>query len=873
LILDWLGREGGYLLSWWLLVTMAGAAALPLVVRLLGGLPDKGVLLARATGLLLVGFVFWLLGSFGFLQNTAGGILIAWVIVLCVSLSVYFTRREDVDWRAWWHRHRVGILAGEALFIVLLFGWAIVRAHNPDTSSTEKPMDLMFMSSIMRSESFPPNDGWMAGYAISYYYFGYLIAAMLGTLSGLSSTLTFSLMIVLTVAMTGQAAYAVGYNLVKASQRNETIDTDDVRTRSSVSLPTDEKRKQKSQSLLASFSPILVGLLAAFFVVFAGNFQAPLIEVPYQARLAPEWYLSFWDTQERDEYPERAAARANGVDESVPVTLTPNDILNPANSGGLWLWWFRASRVVQDRDLNGDPIGIQPIDEFPQFSFLLADSHPHVMALPYVLLCIGLALNVLLRGRAPDTTEIVFYALCLGGLIFLNTWDGPIYMTLLVGAEALRRLQAGGALARRDWLALVVLGIKIVVLALVFYLPFLIGFRSQAGGILPNWIHPTLFRQYFLVFGPFVLILAPFLIIETLRAGRGMNWSAGLWTAAAALLGLLMLMALFSLIGALLGAAPTGWQDNIGGMLLRRLSHGVLSVMLLAGIAVVVGRLWGRSGNVSTDAQLRVPTPLYNAATGFALLLIGAGLALTLVPDYLYLRDVFGVRINTVFKFYYQGWVVFSLASAYAVYSVFSRLEGRVAVVPRVAFGVLTAAALVLASVYPILAIYNRSLQEPQRLVTLQPAPLSLDGGANFVASDPQDNDYYAIECLSNLVQGDDVVIVEAVEGSYNPNYGRVAALTGLPVLFNWPGHQSQWRGPTFAQIAGSRQADIASLYTSEQWDTVQFIIDRYGIDYIFFGSTERNKYSPAAETKFRDRFASVCDFGDSRFYVTGVQD
>lgn len=56
-------------------------------------------------------------------------------------------------------------------------------------------------------------------------------------------------------------------------------------------------------------------------------------------------------------------------------------------------------------------------------------------------------------------------------------------------------------------------------------------------------------------------------------------------------------------------------------------------------------------------------------ATAFTLLLIGAGAVLTLAPDFVYLRDNFGVRINTVFKLYYQGWLLFSLASAFAVWS------------------------------------------------------------------------------------------------------------------------------------------------------------------------------------------------------------
>ena len=50
LLLDWLSREGHILVAWWLWITLAGAAAFPLCLRLFGGLPDKGYTLARAPG-------------------------------------------------------------------------------------------------------------------------------------------------------------------------------------------------------------------------------------------------------------------------------------------------------------------------------------------------------------------------------------------------------------------------------------------------------------------------------------------------------------------------------------------------------------------------------------------------------------------------------------------------------------------------------------------------------------------------------------------------------------------------------------------------------------------------------------------------------
>ena len=64
-MVDWLAREGGLILSWWLLVTLAGFIVWPLTFRLLRGLPDRGYTLIRSVGLVVIGYVFWLGGSLG----------------------------------------------------------------------------------------------------------------------------------------------------------------------------------------------------------------------------------------------------------------------------------------------------------------------------------------------------------------------------------------------------------------------------------------------------------------------------------------------------------------------------------------------------------------------------------------------------------------------------------------------------------------------------------------------------------------------------------------------------------------------------------------------------------------------------------------
>ncbi len=63
----------GAFLIWYATVTALGLLAWPLVFRLLPGLPDRGYSLSRTLGLLLVGYVYWMLVSVGILNNSPGG--------------------------------------------------------------------------------------------------------------------------------------------------------------------------------------------------------------------------------------------------------------------------------------------------------------------------------------------------------------------------------------------------------------------------------------------------------------------------------------------------------------------------------------------------------------------------------------------------------------------------------------------------------------------------------------------------------------------------------------------------------------------------------------------------------------------------------
>jgi YYY domain-containing protein len=420
---EWIGREGGAMLGWWVLSLLAGAAVYPLIFRLLGALPSRGYALARAAGLMLVGYVYWLLNNLGLLRNSPGSTVLAWLLVLGMSAFAYFAWRDREPILPWLRRNLALVVTTEALFAVMFFGWALVRALNPDLTGTEKPMEMAFLTSIRRSATFPPNDPWLSGYAISYYHFGYIMMGTLANLSGVTSGIAFNLSVSLLFGLTGVGGFGVAYDLV-ASRARGTAPNGTSTEHEAENVPPRSGRR--SQALTA-------GILAAVMLLVMGNLGAGM-EMAYNTRNTSPAFLSWMDLRYR------------------PADLSgcaPSGNADPASWGCGW-WFWAYSRLVNDRDLANKSYEI--ITEVPQFSFILSDMHPHVLSLPFAILVLGLGLSLVLGRRRLQPWEFLIYAIFTGGMVFLNSWDA-VFLVILLGAALRRHRQRHGRYTRQTGLA------------------------------------------------------------------------------------------------------------------------------------------------------------------------------------------------------------------------------------------------------------------------------------------------------------------------------------------------------------------------------------------------------------------------------------
>jgi len=784
------------ILLWYFITIFLGWITFPLTYSLFTKLADRGYTLARIFGLMLWGYVFWLSASLGFVKNDIAGL--SFYLIVVGGLGVWLLLSSKTEILGWVDGNKKFIITTEVLFLFSFVLFAFFRSANPEIIGTEKPMELMFINGIINSSAFPPRDLWLSGYSISYYYFGYVITAMLAKLTYTPATAAFNLMLSLIFSLSAIGAYGLLYNFLAIHAIEY--------------LPLTQRKPNIT----------FQALLGPFFLLVISNVEG-FLEILHTRGLFWQPGMNFWTWLDIPELRE------------APPPLTS---LMPQRLG--W-WWWRASRVIMDYDFNNKWTG-DVINEFPAFSFLLGDLHPHVISIPFFLLSIGTAFN-LYRGGFHGEFNIhiakfdiskkgfLLSAIIVGGIAFLNTWDVLPIVSLLVLSYIFSR---GISWKLDDFLNSILFGFLVLFAAFILYFPFFIGFNSQAGGILPNFMYITRGAQLWVMWGTLFIPIFT-LLLYFIKVKKSTDWK----TAWITTLGLLMFLS-FSTLGVgfiiywlhpeLANLILASQQLTLGEFLLSSLNRRFINIgsliTILSLLVLTLAFLFGEGKANSSSKQ--------NQMLWFIFLLIIIGTLLILGPEFLYLKDNFGYRINTIFKFYYQAWTMLSIVAAFSVATLMSYLKGR----SRIFAHLISAVVFIVGLAYPMLAF-------PYKANNFKPAfGFYLDDFHRIQRETPDE-----AAAILWLQKAPDGVIVEATGGPYS-NFGRISMYTGLPTVLGWGNHEGQWRGAEFQNILVQRSTDIETLYSTSNWSITKIILDRYDIHYIVIGHLERISYR-VMEEKF----------------------
>jgi uncharacterized membrane protein len=249
---------------------------------------------------------------------------------------------------------------------------------------------------------------------------------------------------------------------------------------------------------------------------------------------------------------------------------------------------------------------------------------------------------------------------------------------------------------------------------------------------------------------------------------------------------------------------------------------------------------------------------------------MGLSIAILLGCEFVHIQDAYGdklQRMNTLFKFHYQAWIMMGLCAPLVVkmlrtahsWTAGTRQLLRVAVVLL----------LVLNLVYPFGVSWGRIRGHQQGPKTLDGlAYLEQDRSMTAVQMNWA-GDAKAIEWLNNNVEGTPVILEYPGKKAYSYE-SRVSTNTGLPTLIGWLNHEAIWRRSWVQEdeatvkilkkagsnidswsLVGARQRVADGIYSEKDFHKIRPLLERFQIEYIYAGKLERNNYQPEGLAKF----------------------
>ena len=809
-------------LRWLLTIEVIGLVTAPIAWLALPYLRDRGAGLAKPLGLILVGGSVWLLSDAGILPNSGGSYWLATAVFAGVSAWILSSRWRR--FRRFLRKEWPALLVGELLFLAFFAGWAAIRSFQPDISGTEKPMDFLMLNAVTVAGGAPPVDPWLAGEPVAYYYFGYWLLGAVGQMAGVATSIGFNLSIALIAGMAASAVFSVAYGMISPG-----------RVRDRAAIPA--------------------AAAGAVLLLLASNY-AGLWEFGAAKSLGSE---GFYDWLAID-----------GVREGVSA--------NGWRPDNFW-WWWHSSRVINTFDVGA---GLDfTIQEFPFFSLLLGDLHPHLISIPFVLLALGMSLNLFLTPGAGRPGWLLLHPLrwlllaaVVGALGFINAWDlgfavALVFVVIAVKLYRDQRLTLPFAAFKG-----LVATVLILTLGVAIYGRFYFGtFSSQVDWSAPLGAAEFTTRPIHMltVWGLFVVLLSPLWLTVTwgvLRAyvNRIRPRSAGHLPGESGGGPESGLEGVADFPGDTGPAAAVNEGAGYGPVIVALLAIGVPYVAwaiihLVVNDASGVGDLPRRAINVlplAVPAGLAILAVLHLARRStshtlvFAVALLAMALYMVYGAELLYINDLFGSRMNTVFKLYYQAWIILGAVGAYGIHF-WIREHGNWGGIRRS----VSETGAVIAAVMFIGALYYPAASLDTRTDGFS-GDRSLDGTAFIERTWPSESG--AIKWLTENAR-EDAVLLEAVGGSYT-DFGRISSSTGIPTVLGWPFHEEQWRGDRSA-FAG-REDEVERMYSTAETDEARALLARYGIDYIVVGPRERSAY-PGLEL---ERFLQ---FGERVYPPVGI--
>ena len=736
------------IILWILTLEILGIITHLLIFNLFKNFSYLGFCIAKPLFLLLFGGLTWALHALTTIEISP--ITLMGLVFVYVAFCIYFSRRFIVSY--------INSLKSNSLIIgyifcssLIIFGiFLLIKSLDPSISHTEQPMDFAFLNAIYNTYINLPMDPWFKGEIIHYYYFGYWIFGKYGTLLYVPPQITYNLAIISIPYLSFSAISGILIYLINLKP---------IRFKNII-VPT---------------------IFASSSLIFLGNLYTPLKMLQENFKM-PKTFWDLWCVE--------------GLSSS---EISTNPSLFPQE---FW-WWFKSTRIINHFGNKCDQPGVDyTINEFPFFSFLLGDLHPHVMSIPFVITFIIFAIIIAKTPKVDPIKNIVYFILL--GLIgwsitFISVWNISIIILIITGISLLKILNYQNYSKKQ----LIIFISLLVAISAILILPLINSFGSSIHGIYATNIQSD-FSQELIIWFPFLLIHFIYLSLIICRHPIGKNWKKSL---------------LVSVIVATSPAFIALFLPSINPELTNKTFTGFIFLFFSA---------------TSIFYTFSLNQNYLNHKSVIPLALIGVAFFMLAIPEFVFLGDIFNNRMNTIFKSYYLAWILFSITSGICLYEIQNVLI-RKTIVKKISLMSVILIPFLLGVLYIPATVQN---------IVPNSYKFSIDGFSNIKNYSP--HTYNAIFYAKKHIPPEEGILESVGEWS---NFGVISSNTGISNIINWPDHEKQWRGDNIEIQSRVKNVDI--IYKTTNPYEARQLLDLYGISFIFIGQNESIKYNPVSLKKF----------------------
>ncbi len=560
------------------------------------------------------------------------------------------------------------------IFSVIFIFIAVLRMSNSDILHTEKIMEFMILSSTMSSSSIIAEDLWFYNNSISYYSFGYFIYSSIPSVINLDSAYAYNLVLPSVISLT----YLSLINLLK---------------------------------FVSHVKKSFIILLLFIYMIFLGPL-ATILELLSHLGLGSDYFYRLIDIE--------------GI-----TKKESSELFWPKDN---W-WWFSISRIIS---FNKPDIFYSDytINEFPSFSIILGDIHPHVLVLPFVILCFSFIFFVF-KNQRFSFINIFWINITFIFTVLINPWYSVVILWYLFS----NIIFLYKYLKKKEKKIIIIFLIILFVELILFVIIFNPG-NQLVFPYISNVKIISRFHHLFLYWGFSFITIS--ISISYLIYKNKIYFE---------------LLRYFLATFAILLSIPLVLSDiylNLELFFNLLLNNFFFAFLISASIILL------KNSNIEKSI----------------LILLFSSLITILGSEYIFVVDHFNNRMNTVFKFYFINYLILNLISLYFIFLFINSFT--------------FSKRFILVSL--IFILFIPSLWWSVSAIKTRSADNIGSFGLNGLDYLRED-EIEAIQFIKNNTNKSDIVL-EGVGKSYTKS-NILSSYTGRSTLLGWVNHQLQWRSET----------------------------------------------------------------------------